>query len=517
MSTSSIFVVDSTARRTQVKVTPGKYLREVLEEACRSRKLNPEGYTLRTQNNKTLDLSQPFRLSGLSAGAKLQLVQASRSPSVVSVALQLPESEGGGRIEDKFPSTTSLWLLLRKFEDGVAGSARKLNITQRGVPSGSTGAGRLLYEQPCLNIMGRTMESFVNLQKTLAQLGYNSGSVLVRLTFAKTEQPLEEAMQEITTYFASIDGTSAGTGSGASHSVGVADVLAVNGGRPNAEADNAAALPEAPGPERNEDVPIVDGPTAPTIENDVLASSTITDPDTSTTEPSTESASTMNGISVYRPPSSSTPAAALAPDDPSVFEPHIEHAKAHQAALERAGRNTRLLSDRELAEQEAERQEKLATVQSVRIRVRYPDQYSLVITMTNTDTAADLYSKVMDTLTAAPEPFELRYLGSKGHQTLPNSPSQRLVRDMGFRGGVVVTIGWSPDASLQARQGPSLKAEYRAQAQELKVDLAERQAEGQAAHKAAMAKPEKVEGKKENKARGDVEAKMKKFLGFGKK
>ena len=89
---TTVWIVDSSFKRTQLKVTPGKYLREVLEEACKSRKLNPEEYTLKTQNNKALDLSQPFRLSGLSAGAKLQLTQARKSLGVVSVALQLPES-----------------------------------------------------------------------------------------------------------------------------------------------------------------------------------------------------------------------------------------------------------------------------------------------------------------------------------------------------------------------------------------------------------------------------------------
>ena len=49
---SNVFVVDASFKRTQVKVTPGKYLREILEEACRGRKLNPEEYTLKTQNNK---------------------------------------------------------------------------------------------------------------------------------------------------------------------------------------------------------------------------------------------------------------------------------------------------------------------------------------------------------------------------------------------------------------------------------------------------------------------------------
>ena len=177
---ASVFVVDSAARRTQIKVTPGKVLREVLEEACRAKKLNPEAYALKTSNNKAVDLSQPFRLSGLSAGAKLQLVQASRSTGVVSVALQLPDVEGGGRFTDKFPSNTSLWLVLRKFEEGVAGQPqRKLNLTQRALPSDGSGAGRLLYEQPSINVMSRTIETFTDLHKTHAQLGINGGSMLM--------------------------------------------------------------------------------------------------------------------------------------------------------------------------------------------------------------------------------------------------------------------------------------------------------------------------------------------------
>ena len=167
---SSVYVVDAALKRTQIKVTPGKYLREILEEACKAKKLNPNEYALKNQSGKLVDLSQPFRLSGLSAGAKLQLTQASRSTGVVSIALQLPESEGGTRLSDKFPSNTSIWLVLRKFEEGVAGEQnRKLNLTQRGAPSSSSGAGRLHYEQPSLNVMGRNLESFTDLQKTLAE------------------------------------------------------------------------------------------------------------------------------------------------------------------------------------------------------------------------------------------------------------------------------------------------------------------------------------------------------------
>ena len=535
---SHVFVVDSSFKRTQIKATPGKYLREILEEACKSRKLSPEEYTLKTQNNKTVDLSQPFRLSGLTAGAKLQLTQASKSPGVVSVALQLPESEGGGRLSDKFPSTTSIWLILRKYEDAVAGSqAQKLNLTQRAVASGDSGQGRLMYEQPSLNVLGRTLENLADLQKTLAQLGLNGGSALMRLTFKTTECPLEEAMQEISTHFNSVEPAPAAAASNASQPPQAAPA----DGNTEAAPDGAADTPNVPSEvdakqQPSDDTPMSDGLSAQPVQDDNPATSSEgpagttqsepvpTPPPTSQPDepPTSPSSNTINGISVYRPPSSSTPAAALAPDDPSVFEPTIDHAKAHQAALNRDSKNKRLLSDKELEAQETERQQRLSAIQSVTVRVRYPDQSQIETVVSSADTAADLYAKVMDTLAAAPEPFELRYLGSKTHETLPNASNKRLVKDFGFHGKVLVTLVWAPEASLRARQGPSLKDEYRRHAIDLKVELAGQQASGEEAHRTAMQRPEVSGGDGgggggSGKGKGDLESKMKKFLGFGKK
>lgn len=262
---SSVYVVDSTFQKTLIKVTPGTYLREVLEEACRKKKLNPESYLLKVNDGKkTLDLSQPFRLSGLASGARLQLVQGSRSASVVNVALQLPESEGGRRLQDKFPSTTSLWLVLRKFEDAVAGGvqSQKLNITQRATPLNvGSGAGRLEYEQPCLNVMGRTLESFTDLQKTLAQIGV-SGSTMMRLTYKPSGKPLEEAMQEIGQYFSDAESVHSTTGSGdGAHATPVNGTMSIP--------DTTTGTPDVPlggdagqDPVEPPDVPMEDGPTA---------------------------------------------------------------------------------------------------------------------------------------------------------------------------------------------------------------------------------------------------------------
>ncbi|KAK1082939.1 hypothetical protein LTR33_003566, partial [Friedmanniomyces endolithicus] len=341
MSTATLFVVDASARRAQIKVTPSKLLQDVLVEACRSKKLDPSGYILKTANNKPVDLSQPFRLSGLSAGAKLQLVQASRSPAVVNIALQLPESEGaGGRLQDKFPSSTSLWLILRKFEDGVAGASQKLNLTQRGVPSSGSGAGRLMYEVPCVSAENRQSEGFGELQKTLAQWGYNGGNVLLRVSFRRSEVPLEEAMKEISTYFASAEGAQAEGAIGTIPTSRTEEVAAPLGGDE--------------GMEMNEDANSEPVSTAPAVEEDGLAapSETQAEPQSHAqpedTLPPTDPAlsNKTNRISVYRPPSSTTPAAALQPDDPSQFEPTLDHARLHQASLGLRGQNQRLKSDK---------------------------------------------------------------------------------------------------------------------------------------------------------------------------
>ncbi|KAF2725690.1 hypothetical protein K431DRAFT_281056 [Polychaeton citri CBS 116435] len=510
---STVFVIDPSSRSTKVKVTPSTPLRDVLEEACKTRKLSPDGYTLKTQTSKTLDLSQPWRLSGLSAGAKLNLIQASRSPSVVSVALQLPQSEGGLRQQDKFASDTSLWLVLRKFEDGIAGaSGKKLNLTQRGVPSGNSGAGRLLYEQPVLNLMGRSLETFADLQKTLGQLGLTSGSHLLRIAFKQSDQPLEEAMRDIGTYFKSLDSVPAGIGSAAQQERGAhAGPDGIMSSVPDASANDTIVPAEATGPEPSEDVPMPDASAtaAPQPEDNVIASSSITE-----LQPQPDSqaapASISDGIQVYRAPSSSTPAAAQQLDDPTTFEPTVDHAKAHQAALTRAGKNQRLLSDKELEEQEKERETKLAAVQQVVFRVRYPDQSMIETTAYASETGADLYAKVKETLAAESEPFELRYAGTKGQQAVPDTASRRLVKDLGFRGKVLITLAWTDKTSAKARSAPSLKEKYRVRAQDLKVDLQQQSTEASAAPTVKEAEPVKKAG---GASKVDLESKMKKWLG----
>ncbi|KKY16701.1 putative ubx domain protein [Diplodia seriata] len=217
---SHVVVVDTAARTARIKTTPTKHLTEVLSEACAKLSLNPDNFTLKylprklpfhtasrsanaviRYNNKPVDLSRTVRLANLPPGAKLDLVQGSRSPTVVNIAIQLEQQ----RLTHKFPSNTSLWQVLRIFETV---SEKNLNLTQRGVAitnSGGSGAGRLNYEMPVFNIMGKEVGTFTDLQKTLAQHGLTGGSQLLRCSFRDSGRSLEEAMIEISGYFKAVE------------------------------------------------------------------------------------------------------------------------------------------------------------------------------------------------------------------------------------------------------------------------------------------------------------------------
>ncbi|PNS17760.1 hypothetical protein CAC42_3155 [Sphaceloma murrayae] len=529
---SHVFVIDSAARRQQVKTTPSTYLRDVLEEACKRFGKDPEQFMLTDSSRppKTLDLSLTLRLSGLVNGARLQLVQASRSPSVINVALKLPQSIGGQRLQDKFPSNTSLWLILRKFEEAVAGGVpQKLNLTQRGAPSTASGSGRLEYEQPVIKIMQRELTEFAGLQKSLAQLGYNSGSVLLQLEFRNSGIPIEEAIAQISQYFS--EATKSDTPSSTTQPATA----------PGTHSAAAGQMSSAPGPPdtsvlvsnpvsevtHSEDVEMTLAPSAsestqPREEVGLGASSAEGPPSLPpSADPLTEATSASKppepSISVYKPPTNATPLAATQAPSDSDFTPTVEHAQAHQAVLARASQNRRLQSDAEVAAEQAKRAEALKEVKSTTIRVRFPDQMQVDLVVGPEETASGLYEKVKGMLRDEALGFELRYTGTKGAPvTLEREGKEAgtsLIRGLGWRGRMLVTMVWEAGVPLDKRTGV-LKESLVGQAKELSVP--QPVAGGAEGTKGKVM--DKMEQKKDGgKGKGDLEAKMKKFLGFGKK
>jgi tether containing UBX domain for GLUT4 len=421
-----------------------------------------------------VDLSRTFRQTGLSTGAKLELVQASRSPSVVSVALQIPENEvggvPGGRLTDKIPSDTTLWRILRKFEST---EGKNFNFTARGVASvenGASGSGQILYEMPVLNVMGRDIATFGDLQKTLAQLGFNSGSCLIRLNFKKTEQPLLEAQAEIGQYFkeeepAELEKNGA--------EAGIPEVDSTTNGIARIPSQEPVPSQDVEMSEASHD--ISQDPTShPERAGEELQATPVTPskrpaPE-ATPEPKKEEeflGVNQRPISVFSPPSSNTPKAALLPHSESDFDLTIQQAKAHQKHLETKSQNKKLLSDAETEQHEKELAAKLARINEVKIMVRFSDQSRIQLKFTAEDTGAHLYSEVVSAMAAETETFKLVWT-NKGVQTVPRN-EKKLIQDLGFQGSVLVNFVWGDDVSDAARKSPVLKPEYREKMQALPV------------------------------------------------
>lgn len=460
----------------------------------------PRQTDLSRYNKKTIDLSMTWRLATLPSGAQLELVQASRSPSIVDVALQLPQSENNVRLTDKFPSSTTFWQLLRRFESGVAGGAKNLNFTQRGVPEmngSTTGAGRLNYETPVLHVQGRELGSLEDLQKTLAQIGVNNGRVLIRLSFRNSGIPLEEAMSKITQYFKDVDGEALADAS-------VSTEVSATMPRSQPEVVEEATA-SGPATGRSEEVKAQD-------EMPTLSDQSRTQQGASGQAGDIEAGPDGRPLLIYSAPTTNSPQASRFETHDSDFEPTVDHAKLHQARLNTESRNRRLPSDREIEEAEKARKEKIAAVKEVRIRVRLPDQTSVESVFTREEPASKLYAWVRSMMELPDEPFTIRYLGGKGQQVALNDGPERLVADLGFAGRTLANFTWDEQASVKARQVPLLKELWRKQAQSMKVDTPVREIDMKQAPSGYENKPQP------KKSSGtDKEQKLKNLLGFGKK
>ncbi|RYP24720.1 hypothetical protein DL765_000266 [Monosporascus sp. GIB2] len=466
---SKVKVVDTNFRQVEVKVNPATHLTEILEQACAKLKADPSKHLLKYKQRQ-LDLSHTWRTSGLVQGAKLELVLKSKTPTAVDVALQLPPPESDafppyGRLTEKLPSDVTIWKLLRHFESGKPSAGKPLNITGRGVPqteNGSVaGSGQLYYETPVLQIDNRQLSTFDDFQKTLSQLGYNSGRVLIRLSFQRTDKTLVDAMADIDRYFQEEQTVQQSVNT---------DV----GATPSSD-------PTAPSAEEN--VPqsttaTTEGPTVPDpSQNDTSV------PDTAAQAPVGDAMDVdeatqpepSRDVTIFAAPTSATPAAALQTDSEDAFIPGIEHAKAHQKLLKAAGQNKRLPSDQEIAEREAAERKKLADTASVRIRVRLPDNSLLERDFGRDDTGATLYVVVRGAMAHPEAPFRLTYPAAQGGGARrevvrdADDASSALIAGHRFRGQVIVTFVWDDAAPADVRRPPFLRQSAAARAQKVVV------------------------------------------------
>ena len=388
-------------------------------------------------------------LSGLSPGAKLELVAASRSPSVVSVALQLPQPEpdGTARLTDKFPSNTTLWLILRKFESE---SGSKRNFTARSTllnEEQTSGSGRLVFETPVITAMSRELASITDLQKSLAQLGVSGGSILLRLSFKKTDTPLKDAMMEIEQYFKELGKK----GEAEPHTAG-SEISPV-------PVNQASGIEEDPAADTE--------PIEPRVLNGGTPLSNPEHPVETTVGPS------ERPIAVFAPPTSPIPKAALRKDNDEDFEPTLDHVKSHQRYLQSNSKNKTLKSDAQIALEAEAKAQKTAQIKEVEIKLRFPDQSQVSASFSNLDTARTLYDHAKGLMRNSNEAITLTFAGAKGRQTVPLDSEVKLISGLGLVGRVLVEVAWGETVSFETKQAPTLKDEYRVKAQELTVKVIE--------------------------------------------
>lgn len=372
---------------------------------------------------------------------------------------------------DKFPSTTTLWLVLRKFEAGVAGGTSTRNLTARGVPAtnnGNAGAGRLFYEMPVLQAPGRELSTFTDLQKSLTQLGFNSGNILLRLSFRRVEEPLEEAMVKIKDYFTSVDDDTTMTTTQAQS--------APAGTAPSEQ--NVSQLEQQQQQQQPSTGPGGEIPQAPS------ATPEQPPPSAPSTEPVIDAAAAARPVTVFSAPSSNTPQSAQVAYNDNDYLPSVEHAQAHQRRLNTASRPTRLPGDKEIAAKSTAEEQRLASVKEVDVKVRLPDQSQVVAKFGQPDTGKSLYDFVRTCLAEqfAREKFLLTLFptagglgtgaGKKLQDTVPDSEKTLLIKNLRMIGRVLINFSWDAGVSSSTRQSKAslLRPELQSQAQQHKVE-----------------------------------------------
>ncbi|KAI0019552.1 GLUT4 regulating protein TUG-domain-containing protein [Xylariomycetidae sp. FL0641] len=441
---SNVKVVGTDLRQVTVKVSPGTYLTEVLEQACTKLKVNPAKFLLK-HKQRQLDLSQDFRTSGLIPGARLELIVRANTPTAINVALQLPAPESSlfpphGRATEKLPSDFTIWQILRQFESGKASAGKNLNFTQRGVAQMSngtaSGSGQLFYETPHVVIEKRTLTTFVDFQKTLSQLGYNSGSVLMRLSFHKTDKTLADAMAEIQSYFQIEEKENKPketTATGEPHEPSTTVP-------PSSTDGTSEVTPE---------IPAAGGAPA----EDTIDSTTAQPPPSSDAmEVDQPVSADHRPVTVFSAPTSNTPAAALRQDYEEDYVPDTKDAIMHQQRLKAASENKRLLSDRELEEKAAEQAAKVAALKSILIKVRCPGNVQVQWAFGPADTGATLHREVRGVMRHPEAPFKLAL--PPGRTLIRDDSTKTLIRGYGLASNSVVNFLWDDSVSADVRAQP---------------------------------------------------------------
>ena len=297
---------------------------------------------------------------------------------------------------------------------------------------------------------------FSNAAKFALTSGFEQ-STLLRLSFRRTETPLEEAFTQISQYFGEMQLKANVREDGPS---GESQPKTTENQAVPREVCKEASSPTSKPKETQEEV----------VECAVLQESNDNDKGPSSTTLLSDGLHTRS-VTILAPPQSSTPQATQQVFDERDFVPTLDHAKSHQSRLSAAGMNKRLPSDAEIAAQAEAKNRRYEGVQEVEIKLRFADQMQSVCQFSNEDDANTLYDFVKSLLAHEKEPFYLRFSALGGPVTIPQGVqgNVKLIGGLGMTGRVLVNVVWQEGASIEARQAPVLKESYRDKAQEMQV------------------------------------------------
>jgi tether containing UBX domain for GLUT4 len=304
------------------------------------------------------------------------------------------------------------------------------------------------------------------LQKTLQQLGINNGTALLKLSYKKTEQPLEEAMTEIAEYFKE---------EAATKEPNDPKLAAAPAAERNIFTEAMARLSSAePSNSENRDTDMTSQDVSERTSQDPTPYPELVGDAPLPVTPGKRTAPVSSGaeprLEVFLPSSSHTLQATQTPHNDADYEATPAHLRSAHGRLVNNAQNQRLPSDAEIARQEEEKAAKLAAIKDVQIRIRFPDQHQVLATLQTTDTAATLYAWVKRAIVHQDQPFKLLWVPKKGGTaTIPNLDSTSLVKHLGFSTRELVTFHWEEGASGTARKALVLKPELVQKGTEIKV------------------------------------------------
>uniref|UniRef100_A0A1X7VFL1 UBX domain-containing protein n=1 Tax=Amphimedon queenslandica TaxID=400682 RepID=A0A1X7VFL1_AMPQE len=185
----SVQVLCPNGRRVTVKLGPNAPLLYVVEQCCEKHGYDSSKHVLK-HGLKNVDLSSPFRYSGLPNNAKLELVESETVRSIDKEMVQLVvQTEDGQRFSGSFsPSTTLHYILETHKLTGVEANAHLTIVYMRRQVSGERELKRTALKD--LGLLGG--RAILRLEKREGKVEEDTGSGAHNIEQSSHQTPSQE-------------------------------------------------------------------------------------------------------------------------------------------------------------------------------------------------------------------------------------------------------------------------------------------------------------------------------------